>query len=272
MQIDQRFIKRIGEIAATAGEAIMQIYRKQEIEVTLKSDKSPVTQADMAAHQIIVDQLGEFGIPVLSEESNEQVFKSRHQWRRYFLVDPLDGTKEFINRHGDFTVNIALIEGDRAAFGWVLKPTTQSLFYGGSGIGAWCQHGSEDPAKIRVAQLGDHWRLAASRSHRTPSLERFIESLEQDAAVEAIEVGSALKLCMVAAGECDIYPRFSPTYEWDTAAGQAIVEGAGGTLQTMSGERFRYNRKDLKNGNFLALGQVTPDQRRFLQKMANYHS
>lgn len=245
-------------IARDAAAAILRIY-DSEFAVQHKDDDSPLTAADLAAHHCIVDGLASLtpDIPVLSEESTHEVpAAQRRSWPRLWVVDPLDGTREFVKRNGEFTVNIALVENGVAVFGVVQAPVTGDLWYGGSELGAFRRTGDEDVAlHARIPALPP-LRVAASRSHRDPRSEAFISRMtEAMGEVEPLALGSSLKFCRLAEGGMDVYPRFGPTSEWDTAAGQCVLEGAGGCVLDSKGRPLRYNQRDtVLNGDFIALG------------------
>lgn len=247
------------DLTRQAGEAILKIYNT-EFEIETKQDNSPLTAADLAAHNLIVSSLEKLTpeIPVLSEESAKIPFETRNSWRRYWLIDPLDGTREFVKRNGEFTVNIALIEGDRPVFGVVYAPVLNTLYYGVPGEGASKQTGEDPAQKISVqAQCRQPVLVAGSRSHAGDSLKRFLDNLGEH---ELVSMGSSLKLCLVAEGKADIYPRLGPTSEWDTAAAQAVVEAAGGRVTTLENETLKYNTKDsLLNPQFLVFGDSAVD-------------
>lgn len=241
-------------IAQAAASAILEVYRGS-FEVVHKADESPLTRADLAAHHCIVDGLARLtpDIPVLSEESAHLVeTETRRGWRRLWLVDPLDGTREFVKRNGEFSVNIALIEEGVAVFGVIQAPVTGELWYGAPGGGAFRRdQGGERPLRVR-APAGPPLRVAASRSHRDGRTEALLARMGD---IEPVGLGSSLKFCRLADGALDAYPRLGPTSEWDTAAGQAILEAAGGLLVDPLGRPFRYNqRQTLLNGDFIALG------------------
>lgn len=243
---------RISEIARHAGQEIMAVYRK-DFSVTEKSDASPLTQADLAAHECIVALLPSLDadIPILSEESAGIDWQTRQQWSRYWLVDPLDGTREFIKKNDEFTVNIALIEFGEPVLGVVYAPALDWLWVGDRNLGAHWQHAGEHGiAKIRLAQTP--LQIAASRSHRDEKTQAY---LDQIGAVNTLGMGSSLKFCKIATGEIDLYPRFGPTSEWDTAAAQAVLEAAGGGVFALDGKPLRYNHKEsLLNPYFMAVG------------------
>ena len=240
-------------VARRAGAAIMDVYGNEDVAVELKNDRSPLTAADRAAHGIIRDALAKLEPrwPLLSEESPAEEVTARRGWPRYWLVDPLDGTKEFLKRNGEFTVNIALVDGHRAVLGVVFAPALDLLYFGAEGRGAWraVAGGRPEPIRVRVPPA-DPLRVVGSRSHASGELGAFLQRLGP---CELKPMGSSLKICLVAAGDADIYPRFGPTSEWDTAAAQAILEAAGGRMIDLAGQPLRYNsRADLLNPFFLA--------------------
>ena len=247
-----------------AGDAILKIY-DTEFEVERKQDDSPLTAADLAAHRLIVSNLERLTprIPVLSEESAKIPYETRKGWSRYWLIDPLDGTREFVKRNGEFTVNIALIDDHRPVFGAVYAPVLKTLYYGIPGEGASMQQGEAPAQTIRVAARRRQPTLVAgSRSHAGDSLLRFLDRLGEH---QLVSMGSSLKLCLVAEGKADIYPRLGPTSEWDTAAAQAVVEAAGGRVTTLDLQPLRYNTKDsLLNPHFLVFGDQSEDWSAFL--------
>ena len=247
------------DTAREAGRAILEVYRT-DFAVERKSDSSPVTEADLRAHKVIQERLAERypDLPVLSEESRDQApYKVRREWPRYWLVDPLDGTKEFIKRNGQFTVNIALIENSRPVAGVVYAPAGKLLYYGWlskeSG-GAWKVDDDTLPAALDASQRDDgRWVIAGSLSHPSPEMEAFVaEQRRRHAHVEFVAMGSSLKICMVADGTADVYPRFGPTMEWDTAAAHAVASAAGcRVVRYGSNEELRYNKEDLLNDWFV---------------------
>jgi len=249
----QQWIEPVLQIARDAGAAIMQVY-VQDFSVEHKDDCSPLTAADMAAHHLIVAGLAKLtpGVPVLSEESAIIDWSERRSWRRYWLVDPLDGTREFVKKNGEFTVNIALVEDGLPMFGVVYAPALDELHYGVRGIGAFvCDGTTRLPiATRRPAAAPLH--VAASRSHLDS---RTAAAIERMGEVTLLGMGSSLKFCRMAEARLDVYPRFAPTSEWDTAAGQCVLEAAGGVVLTLDGRPLSYNSKDsLLNPDFLALG------------------
>jgi 3'(2'), 5'-bisphosphate nucleotidase len=240
-------------IARDAGEAIMQVYA-HDFDVEAKADASPLTAADMAAHRIICAGLAALtpDIPVLSEESATIDWTTRRAWSRYWLVDPLDGTREFVKKNGEFTVNIALIDGDASIMGVVYAPALDYMVHAERGIGAFVRDGASDIALMTQQPAPTPLRVAASRSHLDA---RTAAALEKMGATERIGMGSSLKFCRIAEGRMDVYPRFGPTSEWDTAAAQCVLEAAGGVVLTLDGNALRYNTKEsLLNPDFIALG------------------
>ena len=229
----------------------MDVYGR-EFAVTAKDDASPLTQADLRSHEIIVDGLRSMdaGWPVLSEEAADIPFAERSKWTTYWLVDPLDGTKEFVSRNGEFTVNIALIRDGRPIFGVVYVPVTATSFVGVVGEGAWKQIREGASTSLRpTLPAPRHARVVGSRSHRDEATNRYLANLGDH---ELISMGSSLKFCLVAEGRADLYPRLGPTSEWDTAAAQAVVEAAGGAVVLLDGSPLRYNTKaDILNPHFL---------------------
>ena len=245
------------ETAVNAGGAILEIYNSDDFDIEIKEDSSPLTRADLASHQIIERALAAAfpELPRLSEESARVTWEERRQWSRYWLIDPLDGTKEFIKRNGEFTVNIALIERGAPILGVVYAPALGRLYWGYEAH-AWCQHDGRAPREIRVLTQKDAaepYKVVASRSHRSPELERFLARLP---AHECVAMGSSLKLCLVAEGKAHLYPRIGPTMEWDTAAADAIVRAARGKVTALDGEPLLYNKPDLLNPYFLVKSQA----------------
>ena len=228
--------------------------------MTAKADDSPVTAADLAAHHLILDGLTALdpSIPVLSEEDANIPQSVRAGWQRWWLVDPLDGTKEFISGSEEFTVNIALIEQGRVVFGVVSMPTNGRVYVGGAGLGAWRSDKGAEPLPIQVRQVppaGEAFTVVASRRHSSPEQERLLAGLSASLGeLELANIGSSLKFCLLAEGAADCYPRLAPTSQWDTAAAQGVLEGAGGEVLELSGKTFSYPaRESLLNGFFLAL-------------------
>ncbi len=253
------------ETARLAGDAILAVYAEDDFGVETKSDDSPLTRADMAAHLIIVDALsvGAPDIPILSEESDGIPFATRGLWNRYFLVDPLDGTKEFINRNGEFTVNIALIENGVPVRGVVYVPVKDVLYFGDQSAGeAWVQRdGEQSTISTRKLNTDQPLTVVASRRHGGEALASCMSVLATHFSdIETTNMGSSLKLCLVAEGQADLYPRLAPTSEWDTAAAQAVVEAAGGKVVDTSLSLLRYNTKEnILNPFFYVLGDTAFD-------------
>ena len=241
--------------ARAASAAILEVWHSGDFEQEKKSDDSPLTRADRAAHQVIIDLLHPAGLPVLSEEGMDIPFEVRRMWSFFWMVDPLDGTKEFLNRNGDFTVNIALMEKNRPVAGVVAVPVEHKLYLGGPAWGAWSMgQGSERmplPTAERIALHQPGIRVVASRSHRDERTEACIAALDRPILMSR---GSSLKFMLLAEGKADFYPRFAPTMEWDTAAAQAILEATGtGVRAEENGEQLRYNKEDLRNPFFSCL-------------------
>ena len=256
--------------AMAAGRAIEEVYHS-DFEVEHKADDSPLTLADRAAHEIIASALAVFDLPVLSEEGKDVPYSQRRNWRTFWLVDPLDGTKEFVKRNGEFTVNIALIEGRRPILGVIYVPDHDTLFWGSVPGGAWrinnaaagmadeLRAGDLQAVLARAVKLPcearrpDAYTIIGSRSHKGPDVDAFIAKIRREhGRVAYISAGSSLKICRVAEGAADIYPRLGPTMEWDTAAGQAVAEGAGAALlQYDTQVPLVYNKKDLLNPWFV---------------------
>jgi 3'(2'), 5'-bisphosphate nucleotidase len=253
-------LARVADIARQAGREILEVYASGAVAATAKADESPLTAADLRAHRLIVQRLAELApaIPVLSEEAAHMPFAERSRWPRYWLVDPLDGTREFLSRNGQFTVNIALIEGHAPVLGVVHVPVTDSSYLGWPGAGAWRQRAAAAAEAIRVAaQAAAPLRVVGSRSHRGDSLDAFLARV---GAHELLAIGSSLKFCLVAEGSADVYPRLGPTSEWDTAAAHAVVTAAGGTVSRLDGTALQYNtRAELLNPYFVAYGPKDRD-------------
>ena len=261
--IPQDWIVRLTAIVEEAGAAILEIYNT-DFEVQTKGDESPLTQADLAAHRVIVAGLEALSpqIPIISEESAPPPFVERAGWQRYWLVDPLDGTKEFVNRNGEFTVNIALIDGNEPVFGIVGVPVQEKVYVGdvrqtNPDQRAYVLHqGKSKP--LQAQRQSEHQgpiRVVASRNHGGERLETYLREVESRfAGCERTPVGSSLKLCVLAEGGADIYPRLGLTSEWDIGAAQAVLTAAGGGVYTQDGAVLPYNTKDsLLNPEFLAV-------------------
>ena len=244
------------ELARQAGAAILDVYG-QDFAVQAKDDRSPLTAADMAAHHILCDGLAalEPSLPVLSEEAADIPWERRRSWQRYWLVDPLDGTREFVKRNGEFTVNVALVDGHQPVLSVVYAPVLKYLVHAERELGAWLRTDAGDDVPLAVRRPAPRpLRVAASRSHLDP---RSAALLERLGGIERLGLGSSLKFCRIAEGRVDLYPRFGPTSEWDTAAGQCVLEAAGGVVLRGDGQPLRYNTKaSLLNPDFLAMGDA----------------
>jgi len=252
-------VEPIVALAEEAGRAILEVY-STDFEVQSKADESPLTQADLASHRCIAAGLESLtpDVPVISEESGLPNFAERSTWSTYWLIDPLDGTKEFVNRNGEFTVNIALIDNNRPILGVVHVPVHDKTYVGCEGLGAERRERGAEPQEIQVAaSSGDTVRVVGSRSHRGASLDAYLSALGKH---DMVPMGSSLKFCVVAEGGADIYPRLGPTSEWDTAAAQAVVEQAGGRVVTLDGKPMKYNEKnDILNPHFFVIGATDRD-------------
>jgi len=252
--LNRALLDAVRAISSAAGAAILRVYER-DFTVEIKDDRSPLTEADRAAHEIIVAELGALQPrwPVLSEESPASALTMRRSWDRYWLVDPLDGTKEFIKRNGEFTVNIALIDNHEPVLGVVLSPVLGIEYGALRGHGAFKSQAGGAPQPIQVRdKAAAPLRVVGSRSHASESLVAYVNALGPH---EMQPMGSSLKICLVAEGAADVYPRLGPTSEWDTAAAQAILEAAGGVMMDLAGEPLRYNTKEqLLNPHFVAYG------------------
>ncbi|SOD54712.1 3'(2'),5'-bisphosphate nucleotidase [Pseudoxanthomonas wuyuanensis] len=240
-------------IAREAGDAILEVY-EHAFDVEHKADASPLTAADLAAHRVISEGLQRLtpAWPVLSEEGASIPWTVRSHWPTYWLVDPLDGTREFVKRNGEFTVNIALVTQNESVFGVVHAPVSGETWHAEQGRSAYRRVGQVDTPLRTRAPATQPLRVAASRSHRDARTQAVLAAMGD---IETIGLGSSLKFCRIAEGALDAYPRFGPTSEWDTAAAQCILEAAGGALLAPDGRAFRYNRREtLLNGDFIALG------------------
>ncbi|MFC3607690.1 3'(2'),5'-bisphosphate nucleotidase CysQ [Stutzerimonas tarimensis] len=259
----------VRQLVMAAGDAILPYWRS-ELDVQRKQDDSPVTEADLAANAVLVAGLEALDpqIPVLSEEACDLPLAQRAGWSSWWLVDPLDGTKEFIVGSEEFTVNVALVRHGRVVFGVVGVPATGRCYYGGRGLGAWRMDRDEPPVALRVReQTAEPRVMVASRRHSSAAQERMVEDLQQAFGdLELVQVGSSLKICLVGEGAADCYPRLGPTSQWDTAAAQGVLEGAGGELLRVDGRALSYeSRADYLNPNFVALPQGVSWAARLLQ-------
>lgn len=267
MNIDSpEFMSSLISIAENAAKEILEIY-ESDFSVENKKDDSPLTAADMASHNMIIAGLQDLTpeIPILSEESVAIPFETRQSWDRYWLIDPLDGTREFVKRNGEFTVNIALIENHQPVLGIVYVPVSHLCYYSNKGQGAFKQESGKDAIPIRTKSTsGNDFTVAGSRSHGSELQQNFFAALGSK--VEIIAIGSSLKLCLVAEGMVDIYPRFGLTSEWDTAAAHAIVCEAGGIVTDTELNKLEYNRKDsILNPHFLVIADKAFDWSTYLE-------
>ena len=234
-----------------ASDAILAIYESSDLGMTTKDDQSPVTKADLAAHHVLVTELSALtpDIPIVSEEDLESL-KIPETHSRYWLIDPLDGTKEFIQRNGEFTCNLALIDARRTIYGFVSVPVLGLLYHGGHRLGAKRLQRDGSESVIQCTKQADLTRVVASKSHLNPETEAFIATIETP--VLLIQAGSSLKFLRIAEGAADLYPRLAPTCEWDTAAGQAILEGAGGSVTQLDNSSLVYGKSNILNPHFVA--------------------
>ncbi|MFO7613326.1 MAG: 3'(2'),5'-bisphosphate nucleotidase CysQ [Bacteroidales bacterium] len=250
--------------AVKAGEEIIRVYQL-DFSVEYKTDNSPLTMADKAAHEAITEILSMTGIPVLSEEGKKMQHAERKGWKRFWLVDPLDGTKEFIKRNGDFTVNIALMDENKPVMGIIYVPVSGMLYFASKSAGAYrillsdnntfdVEFIIKSATGLPVPQPKRNYTVVASRSHLSDETIHFIDELKKETPeIDFVSVGSSLKLCLIAEGKADLYPRFGPTMEWDTAAGHALVEISGGYLKRAdNGNPLDYNKENLLNPWFIA--------------------
>ncbi|SDJ60515.1 3'(2'),5'-bisphosphate nucleotidase CysQ [Salimicrobium halophilum] len=256
-------MKEVIQAALHAGQEIMNVY-ETDFDVEEKEDHSPITKADEKAHEIIVKHLEDYdpSIPILSEEGSDVSYSKRQDWDEYWLVDPLDGTKEFVKRNGEFTVNIALIRDEKPVFGVVYAPALQDLYVADAAKGAYkftsvldsYEDGLEAIRLPAIEANGETATVIVSRSHQSDEEDAFVNELKESySTVDTISSGSSLKLCLIAEGVADFYPRYKPTMEWDTAAGQAIVEIAGGFVHVANTDKdLTYNKESLKNPSFIA--------------------
>ena len=240
------------KIADEASEKVLHIYQS-DFKVNYKEDHSPITAADIASHDMIVKGLRQISrdIPILSEEGAEIPWEERKKWRRFWLIDPIDGTKDFTQRTGEFTVNIAMIEDGEPVMGVVTAPALKEAFWGIRGEGAHMRDRTGRVHRIRVAEPKETLRVVASKNHLNEETRAFIEALGSH---ETVQAGSSLKFCRIAEGHADIYPRMAPTSEWDTAAAHAVLVAAGGKVQTPEGQPLVYGKENILNPNFIAAG------------------
>ena len=253
-----QLLLEVTALAREAGRAILEVYASS-FSVQEKEDRSPLTEADLRSEKLILAGLRRIApeIPVLSEESVQVPYAARKGWSRLWVVDPLDGTKEFVQRNGEFTVNIALVDEHRPVLGIVHAPVLERDYYAAEGVGAFRSDARAAGRPIRAAKRGGGpVRVVGSRSHRGSSLDAFLARVGPH---ELVEVGSSLKLCLVAEGDADVYPRLGPTCEWDTAAGQCVLEQAGGQVLKLDGEPLAYNRENTLNPNFVGFADADTD-------------
>jgi len=256
-----RFLEAVVALARKAGRQILEIYGS-DFRVGFKEDSSPLTAADLASHHCLAEGLAALrpAYPLISEESKSLPFEERSGWETFWLIDPLDGTKEFIKRNGEFTVNVALIHRHRPVLGVVYAPAKALCYFASEGCGAYKQIDDSSPRRIEVTASAHHPpRVVGSRSHRTEGLALYLNRLGEH---RLMSIGSSLKLCWVAEGAADLYPRIGPTSEWDTAAAHCIVKEAGGEVTDLRGEPLSYNAKpSLLNPYFLVFGDKSRDWR-----------
>ncbi len=246
--LDKIDIEDIKNIALDAGRVIMEIYSK-DFRVEYKDDNSPLTEADISSNEIICSELKKLypNIPILSEENKEVVYEERKGWEYYWCIDPIDGTKEFIKKNGEFTVNIALIHNDTPVLGVVYAPALELMYYSKKGLGVY-----KNGIRLPVKRDDDKYIIVASKSHMSDETQSFIDKIETDKTKELISMGSSLKLCLVAEGKADVYPRLAPTMEWDTAAAHALVLQSGKkVVQYENNKPLVYNKENLLNPWFI---------------------
>jgi 3'(2'), 5'-bisphosphate nucleotidase len=249
-------VQKVVDIAKEAGEKIMEVYNSGDFQVEIKDDESPLTKADLASSEIIIAGLKKYfpDIPIMSEETEDAPYEKRKDWSSFWCVDPLDGTKEFIKRNGEFTVNIALIEDRTPVLGVIFAPAKGVLYFSNQD-GAWKEEGGV-VSEISVSSPEKKLVVVGSRSHHGPRLAKFVEEKKKEFdEIELVSRGSSIKMCLVAEGVAHVYPRLGhTTMEWDTAAGHAIVVAAGGSFEELDGSRFEYNKPKLLNPGFKAKG------------------
>jgi 3'(2'), 5'-bisphosphate nucleotidase len=255
MEISLQLIEEICRLTVQAGEKIMRVYGG-EFSVTLKKDASPLTEADSVSHEFLLDQLTPLmpGLPVISEESHEVAAGNPAPQARYWLIDPLDGTKEFLKRTNEFTVNVALIEEGKPRLGVVHAPALDLTYFAAHGVGAWRRQGGKLPQPIRTRPVpASSLTVVASKDHAGPLVTAMLARLPKPTLQS---MGSSLKFCLVAEGKADIYLRDLPTMEWDTAAAQCVVEVSGGMVCTLDGQQLRYGKPGLKNPAIMTVGDL----------------
>jgi 3'(2'), 5'-bisphosphate nucleotidase len=259
------FLAPVIALTKDAGRRIMEVYQS-DFRVGEKDDHSPLTAADLAAHHCLIEGLGALrpAYPALSEESKELPFAERSAWETYWLIDPLDGTKEFVKRNGEFTVNVALVHQNQPVLGVVYAPAKDLCYFASEGCGAFRQADEAEPETIHAwIQAAQPLRVVGSRSHGGEALGAYLSRVGEH---ELVSIGSSLKLCLVAEGSADLYPRLGPTSEWDTAAAHCVVNEAGGQVTDLKGQPLRYNAKEsVLNPYFLVFGDKTRDWSGYVQ-------
>ena len=244
-------IEDILEIAKKAGEEVLNIYNK-DFEVEYKNDKSPLTLADKTSHNVIVKGFKKYNLPILSEEGKNIPYEERREWELFWMIDPLDGTKEFVKKNGEFTINIALIYKNEPVFGVVYTPVLDWIYFNDNKNAYKIEN--DKIIKLPIKRDDDKFIIVASRSHLNEETKKFIDNIKTDKEKEFISIGSSLKLCLVAEGKADIYPRLAPTMEWDTAAADAVVRKAGKRVCQFDNElSLQYNKENLLNPHFIVL-------------------
>lgn len=255
LPLNLEHLDSLKQLVTDAGKAILEIYHSDNFNVELKSDDSPVTKADIAAHNVLVAGLSNITPhqAIVSEEDDSSIVIPKNN-QTYWLIDPLDGTKEFINKSDEFTVNLALIHNHQPVFGLVGIPALDTLYWGGKSYGSFKSSGDTAPQAIQVKKSGKVTRVFASKSHLNAETEEFINRLPGE--IKLIQAGSSLKFLRIAEGEADIYPRLAPTCEWDTAAAHAVLEGAGGSVTQTDGTDLIYGKVAILNPHFIAQGKA----------------
>lgn len=254
-----KILQEVIDLSKRAGEAVLDVYSSY-FTVEQKEDRSPLTLADKRSHEIISGHLRDrYPFPVLSEEGRSISYEERSRWDYFWLVDPLDGTKEFVKRNGEFTINVALIHGGRPIIGVIYIPVTKILYYGVNGRGSY-RVADGERERLPVQAGKGRFTVVGSRSHATREFDEYVANIrERHGEIDFISAGSSIKFCLIAEGKADIYPRLGPTMEWDTAAGQIIVEESGGeVLEFGSGKPLTYNKENLLNPHFIASRKTIP--------------
>ena len=268
---DLALILKVCNISIKAGKKILEYYYSNNNEIFIKDDETPLTKADLASNKIIIEELKgiDNNIPLLSEETLVD-WNKRKEWNTYWLIDPLDGTKEFIKKNDEFTVNIALIENNKPTFGVIYAPILRETFWGSEGDGSFFLDKENNTKKINVSKnVNDPIKIVTSRSHPSDELSRLLGKIKN---YDLLKVGSSLKFCLIASGQADIYPRLGPTSEWDTAAGEAILKFAGGGVIKLDGRQMKYNETgSLLNESFIALSDKKLAKKYFLSHYTSGH-